>query len=167
MNVSWFTGMVCVGQVSFQIQFTNQRQQPSASPSLATASGYESVFVSYSTKDSTIVDWMESTYTALGMTYLRDIKALRSGERWDQELLKLIERADLFQLCWSANAKQSSYVTDEWRFALGLKKPNFIRPCYWEDPMPEPPPELKPLHFARLKLHWLTRTWFRLRAIFG
>ena len=64
----------------------------------------------------------------------------------------------MFQLCWSANAKQSQYVTDEWRFALGLQRPNFIRPCCWEDPIPEPPPELQRLHFARLKLSRLMRT---------
>ena len=167
MNVSWFAGMVCIGQVSFDVELTSERQKPTSQPSLATAPGYESVFVSYSTKDSTIVDWLETTYTALGMTYLRDIKALRSGETWDKQLLKLIEKADLFQLCWSVNAKQSPYVADEWRFALRMQKPNFIRPCYWEEPMPEPPAELQRLHFARLKLGWFTRTWCRLRARFG
>ena len=84
-----------------------------------------------------------------------------------KQLLNLIARADLFQLCWSANAKQSPYVSDEWHFALGLRKPNFIRPCYWEDSMPEPSPELQLLHFARLKLNRLARTWLRLRARFG
>ena len=163
---SWFAGMVCVGQIQFRVEFTTEAPKHSESP-LSTALGYESVFVSYSTKDSAIVDWLEATYTALGMTYLRDVKALRSGETWDKQLLKLIERADLFQLCWSANAKQSLYVANEWRFALGMQKPHFVRPCYWEEPMPEPPAELRQLHFARLKLNRLTRTWFRVRARFG
>jgi hypothetical protein len=166
-NISWFAGIVCIGQRSFDVQLTSQPQEPSGPPSLSTASGYESVFVSYSTKDSAIVDWLETTYTALGMTYLRDVKTLRSGETWDKRLLELIDGADLFQLCWSANARQSAYVADEWRFALGVQKPNFIRPCYWDDPMPEPPPELGRLHFTKLKLNWFTRMWFRLRARFG
>jgi hypothetical protein len=166
--------MVCIGEAVFDVQFTTEAQfareaqeWPFFTAPAAAAPGYESVFVSYSTKDSAIVEWLEATYTALGMTYLRDVKTLRSGETWDRQLLKLIERADLFQLCWSANAKESPYVSDEWHFALGLRKTNFVRPCYWEDPMPEPPPELKQLHFARLKLSRLTRTWLRLRARFG
>jgi hypothetical protein len=154
-------------QVSFDVQLTSTMEEVSGPLSLSTAVGYESVFVSYSSKDSVIVDWLETTYTALGMTYLRDVKALRSGERWDNRLLLLIRQADLFQLCWSANAKQSQCLADEWRFALGVQKPNFIRPCFWEDPMPAPPPELAGLHVARLRLNWFTRMWFRLRARLG
>jgi hypothetical protein len=56
-------------------------------------------------------------------------------------------------LCWSANAKHSPYVADEWRHALVLSKPHFIRPCYWEVAMPEPA-ELQRLHFTKLKLNW-------------
>lgn len=157
---------MCIGQLALHVKLRNEYEQYSSSW-ITSAPGYESVFVSYSTKDSTIVDWLETTYTALGMTYLRDVKTLRSGERWDETLLKLIQGADLFQLCWSTNAKQSLEVTNEWRFALGLQKPNFIRPCYWDEPMPEPPAELRTLHFTRLKLSWLTRLWFRLRARLG
>ena len=96
---------------------------PTDEVSLALAPGYESVFVSYSTRDAMIIDWLESTYTALGMGHLRDVKTLRTGETWDERLLELIGGADLFQLCWSQNAKASEYVSDEWRFALGLNKP--------------------------------------------
>jgi hypothetical protein len=165
-NISWFAGIVCIAQLPLSVQLTDECENRTSSVTV-TAPGYESVFVSYSTEDSVVVDWLETTYTALGMSYLRDVKTLRSGEAWDEKLLKLIERADLFQLCWSENAKQSQYVADEWRFALGVHKPNFIRPCYWEHPMPEPPPELQRLHFARLKLNWMTRAWFRIRARFG
>jgi len=124
-TVSWFVGLVCISQLSFDVQLRSEPQKPSAPPSFSTAPVYESVFVSYSTKDSAIVDWLETTYTALGMTYLRDVRALRSGETWDKRLLELIEGADLFQLCWSMNAKESPYVADEWRHALSLSKPNF------------------------------------------
>jgi len=160
--VSWFAGLVCIGQVYFTVDYWVKRADAQTQRALALVPGYESVFVSYSTKDAVIVDWLESSYTALGMQYLRDVKTLRSGETWDRRLLELIKGADLFQLCWSTNAKASPYVSDEWRFALGLNKPHFIRPCYWEDPMPEPPAELKRLHFAKLKPQAWLRMWTRL-----
>jgi hypothetical protein len=164
--VSWFAGLVCIGEVRFTVEYSCKRTDEPVRLPLARAPGYESVFVSYSTKDAMIVDWLESSYRALGMEYLRDVKTLRSGETWDERLLELIRGADLFQLCWSQNAKASPYVNDEWRFALGLNKSHFVRPCYWEDPMPEPPEELKRLHFAKLKPHWWMRLWMRVQQLF-
>jgi TIR domain len=87
------------------------------------------------------------------MQYLRDVHFLRSGEEWNPAILKKIEEADIFQLCWSSNTSQSPYVEQEWRHALlHQARPSFIRPVYWETPMPAPPPELAPLHFAYLPL---------------
>lgn len=166
-TVSWFAGVVCIGQVEFTVECSPVAREEPLPNTLLTAAGYEKVFVSYSTQDRVIVDWLETTYVALGMTYLRDVKSLRSGEVWNKRLLDLIREADLFQLCWSTNAKRSTYVADEWRFALGLKKQSFIRPCYWEEPLPEPPPELKDLHFVQLKANWVTRIWFRFRGLVG
>jgi TIR domain len=91
-EISWFAGVVCIGQLSLKTKLSNEYEKSSSSWNLSGV-GYESVFVSYSTKDSAFVDWLETTYTALGMTYLRDIKTLRSGEKWDETLLKLIQGA--------------------------------------------------------------------------
>jgi hypothetical protein len=55
-------------------------------------------------------------------------------------------------LCWSASAAKSPYVADEWRYALQLARPNFVRPIYWHTPMITPPAELAHLHFQRLQL---------------
>src|SRR5262249_29942924 len=47
----------------------------------------------------------------------------------------------------------SKAVRREWEHALSLARPNFVRPTYWEDPLPEsvepllPPAELRRLHF--------------------
>ena len=86
------------------------------------------------------------------MQSLRDVHVLRSGEIWDPALLKKIEEADMFQLCWSHNAKKSRYVEQEWRHALQQDRLGFIRPTYWEKPMPDPPPELSDIHFAYFEL---------------
>ena len=60
----------------------------------------------------------------------------------------------MFQLFWSWNALSSPLVREEWRQALALNRPHFVRPVYWEEPLPEraglPPVELKRLHFQRV-----------------
>ena len=68
----------------------------------------------------------------------------------------MIVNADVFQLFWSTNSIESDFVRQEWEFALNLGRPSFIRPVYWEEPMPErteiglPPASLRALHFHRL-----------------
>jgi hypothetical protein len=65
----------------------------------------------------------------------------------------MIEQADIFQLCWSAAAGESKYVLQELRHAVDQhRSQGFIRPTYWENPMPPPPEEIAALHFSRLEL---------------
>ena len=111
---------------------------------------YRSIFCSYSRRDTYVVKHVERACKTLGIEYLRDVVSLRSGEPWQPALLSMIERADIFQLFWSRNAVRSKYVEDEWRYALrlGREPSRFIRPVYWIEPMPLPPPELKHLSFA-------------------
>ena len=56
---------------------------------------YQSIFCSYSHKDTQIVERVERAYKALGMTFLRDVVTLKSGQDWNAELLKMIDRADI------------------------------------------------------------------------
>jgi hypothetical protein len=68
-------------------------------------------------------------------------------------LLELIDKADIFQLSWSSNSMRSEYVRREWEHAQALGRPGFVRPTYWEVPMPQstnpplPPDDLAKLHF--------------------
>ncbi len=117
-----------------------------------TTDPYQGIFLSYSHKDTFVVQQLERAYTVLGMQSLRDVHILRSGEEWHPALLRHIEQADIFQLYWSNNAKHSTYVEQEWRHALTQARPSFIRPAYWEEPMPDPPPELAAIHFAYFHL---------------
>jgi hypothetical protein len=94
---------------------------------------------------------------ALGDKYLRDVTELRAGQDWQRWMREAIEEADMFQLFWSHNSMRSVYVRQEWEYALSLGRPNFIRPTYWEMPLPEssaenlPPAELRQLHFQHLR----------------
>jgi hypothetical protein len=88
---------------------------------------------------------------AYGLIYLRDRSVLKPGEEWMPAIIGHINKADIFQLCWSTHAKRSKYVNKEWKHALGLKRHNFIRPVYWEKPMPSPPRALKQIEFTKME----------------
>jgi hypothetical protein len=122
----------------------------------AHARPYRRIFPSYSHLDAPIVEQVEAYARTLGDEYLRDVTHLRSGEVWSERLADFIRSADVFQLFWSRNSMASTWVRREWEYALSLGRPFFIRPTYWETPMPEapdlPPPALRALHFQRLPL---------------
>jgi hypothetical protein len=118
---------------------------------------YRKVFPSYSHKDIEIVAQIEEYAQISGDKYLRDVNELRSGQNWKQWMRETIEEADIFQLFWSTNSMRSQNVTLEWQHALRLGRQNFIRPTYWENPLPQspadnlPPAELLDLHFQQVR----------------
>jgi hypothetical protein len=152
-RLSFYVGPILVAEIRLWAHLSNEADavREDSATIAGTANPYQAVFVSYSHKDTQIVQELERAYVALGMHYLRDVHILRSGEKWNPALLRKIDEADIFQLCWSHNAKQSRYVEQEWRHALELQRQSFIRPVYWEDPMPAPPEELMDIHFAPLQ----------------
>jgi uncharacterized protein YjbI with pentapeptide repeats len=152
-KLSFYVGPVLIAEVNFWACFSEDNE-PIADPAYAevTNDAYQAIFVSYSHQDTAVVNQLERAYRALGMQYLRDVSILRSGEEWNPALLRKIEAADIFQLCWSSAAKSSVYVEQEWRHALDLERSHFIRPVYWKQPLPEPPLELASLHFAFMEL---------------
>jgi serine/threonine protein kinase len=117
---------------------------------------YRRVFASYSRKDGWVVEQFKKYAGALGDEYVKKHTRLRAGEEWSEHLRQLIEEADVFQLFWSTNSMHSPFVRREWEHALSLDRPSFIRPCYWESPLPAcpeknlPPKELRRVHFQRI-----------------
>jgi len=158
-RLSVFLGTMLLADVvlAIAVQETVDDIPEEAQPHEASKAGrYRKVFASYSHKDLQIVEQFEHFAKALGDEYLRDWKNLRAGEVWNERLLKMIEEADVFQLFWSRNSMQSDYVRQEYEHALGLNRVNFIRPTYWEEPLPTdpeknlPPETLLKLHFQRI-----------------
>src|SRR5215469_9924316 len=129
--------------------FREQLRQLNAKP-------YRQVFPSYSHRDAAVVERLETYATSFGDEYLRDIKKLRSGQVWNQELLGFIKCADVFQLFWSREAAASKYLEQEWRSALKESESRadqfFIRPVYWTQQPAPIPSELSHLHFARIAI---------------
>ena len=108
------------------------------------------MFASYSHRDTPVVRQVEAVFDFLGITFLRDKRELRAGEVWDDRLKEMIRQADVFQLFWSRNAMRSAFVAEEWRYALSLGRPGFVRPVYWEEPFPEDPSAgTRPVPFSR------------------
>jgi hypothetical protein len=64
----------------------------------------------------------------------------------------MIDQADIFQLFWSTNSKNSKYCRQEWKHALERNIEGFVRPVYWQKPLLNPPKELRQYHFAYVEL---------------
>lgn len=161
-----FVGPLIIGQVAvaFDVVPAKAVAIPEQTPAtklmeIANATIFDKIFVSYSQRDSAVIDLCVQTYQRLGVTVLLDRLELRSGDDWRATLAGLIEQSDIFQLYWSTAATASSEVEHEWRMALGLGKTRdrFIRPLYWETPLPPIPDPLRHLHFSRLDLKQLRK----------
>jgi hypothetical protein len=140
------------------------RIDPAASPATPStvtetaqhARPYRKIFASYSHRDTEIVRQFELLAHSLGDRYLRDVIQLRAGDPWDQGLIEMINEADVFQLFWSTHSMASPHVRREWEYAMSLGRTHFIRPTYWEDPLPStsdpvlPPDSLRALHFHHI-----------------
>jgi hypothetical protein len=109
------------------------------------------IFISYSHKDTEIVKLMRDFIRGLGYRTLMDIDDLRASQIWDDALMTMIERADIFQLFWSKNSAASKYVRKEWMHALKCNK--LLVPVYWQKPLsPDPPEDLKSIQFGYLPI---------------
>jgi|GEM_PF-1577019 len=122
------------------------------------AKPYRNVFISYSRRDSALaLKRAEEIEKALGDKVFLDVKSLRAGDDWQYKLAEAIKNADIFHLLWSESSAASEYCRYEWDYALNHKCGEnrcvgVIRPVYWENPMPTPPPELGHLHFEYIDL---------------
>jgi len=152
-RLSVFLGSIVLAEVPIVLEVGSPQPEADAQSELVPQASrpYRKIFASYSRQDSAIVDEFARYAHALGDEYLRDVVSVRSGELWNDRIMELIGGADVFQLFWSWNAMRSPYVRSEWEYALTLNKPYFIRPLYWEEPMPRSEPEnLPPEALARI-----------------
>jgi hypothetical protein len=157
-SIAVYRGIFLVAEIPLRIA-VSESAPIVGGPSVPTpAVHFRKIFPSYSHRDSKIVDSVIEHVQTTGDEYLRDVVQLRSGQIWGDELLKCIDKADVFQLFWSSNSMRSRYVRGEWEYALKSGRQGFVRPLYWEDPRPEdqalglPPAALRRLHFARLSI---------------
>ena len=151
-----FYGRLIIGEVPLAIPVVHALSTASdRAVTEVNGRAYRRIFASYSRQDTAMVEEFERLVEALGDRYLRDVRDVRSGEQWSSRLEELMRTADVFQLFWSWNSLGSRFVRQEWEFALGLQRPFFVRPVYWESPFPEttdlPPQSLRVLGFHKLR----------------
>lgn len=148
-TVEIFVGPVLRGRIDVTIPVGGRSNADAVQ---TTVDPYRDVFVSYAHEDRAIVDAV-TRHNSLGDRFLIDANELRAGEDWRERLAELIDEAEVFQLFWSAASSRSAEVEVEWRRALEQRpEANFIRPVFWEEPMPVPPASLGHLHFQELDL---------------
>jgi len=107
-----------------------------------------SAFASYASKDRTRVLDRVSEIQRNGVDVFTDCLSLHPGDPWKTKLATEIKKRQLFLLFWSVNARESEWVTWEWKTALKHKGLDAIEP-HPLDPVTEAPPpqELSDLHF--------------------
>ena len=157
-RITVFLGSIILADVSLNIRVHKSAslRQERSEFSTDRSSAYKKIFASYSHKDTGIVKQFVHYAKALGDEYFMDLTHLRAGERWSERLQHMIRDANIFQLFWSSNSMRSPYVKREWEYALSLHRPGFIRPTYWEEPLPcsstenLPPEELLQIHFQQI-----------------
>jgi hypothetical protein len=158
-SVRIWRGPLILAEVSVAIPVTAGQQADTVPKVADSAAPYRKIFASYSHSDLPLLASFTEAARALGDTYLQDVITIRSGERWEPRLLEMIQEADIFQLFWSSNSMRSKFCRDEWEYALSLGRPSFVRPVYWESPLPEdlvlglPPPSLRALQFVPVRLY--------------
>ena len=162
-RMSVFLGAILVAEIPLQIRVDSGHVAKSEGQANdpVSASPYRKIFASYSRRDTAIVQQFAWYARAMGDEFLLDCTALRSGETWNKRLMELIEEADVFQLFWSKESMDSSFVRQEWEYALdlrrqGRKRLEFIRPVFWEDPLPKNPPDLPPPELEAIQFHRLS-----------
>jgi hypothetical protein len=130
------------------------------------SSAAQRIFGSYSRRDIEVVRMVSSVLKTTGLGELRwDLDFLSAGDVWDEKVSVEIATADAFQLFWSENARRSINVEKEWKLALSLNRRNFVRPVYWETPIPAVPNDLSHIHFALLDVPHKPRS--RMESLFS
>jgi type VI secretion system protein ImpJ len=157
-RLSVFLGSIVIAEVPLGLIVTAQSGSDPDGQLIPTnpTARFRKIFASYSHRDHEIVEEFRRYARVLGDEYLQDVVSLRSGDVWDTRLKQLITDADIFQLFWSWNSMDSKFVRAEWEHAIGLGRPEFIRPLYWEDPLPcRPEAGLPPEVLQRVHFQWL------------
>ena len=153
-RISVFFKQLLLAEIALDLRVAKDSAPSEEGWAKGTDQRFRKVFPSYSNNDVEVVEAMEQFQTT-GSDYLRNVLKMRSGQQWSEGLPAMIADADVFQLFWSRNAAQSAQVEREWGQAIAL--PVFVRPVYWEIPMPEAPEPLRRLRFCFLPgIHPLT-----------
>jgi hypothetical protein len=139
---------IMIGQTMFILQIERTVSKPNYPQVTGEATRYQTAFISYAWENRPEVLRCAQMLRLVGITYFQDLLSIEPGQRWAQQLYRHIDTSDVLFLFWSTPAKESPWVTKEWRYGLKQKGLDFIKPVIIEGPPPVPPPRaLAKLHF--------------------
>ncbi len=150
-EVSFYKNEALIGNMQFVSEIV---EIPTGGNAKVTARQFNRVFISYSHKDQDKAEIIAKAYRAAGVDYFFDRHTLQVGDIWNKEILKYIDVADLFILCWSRNAAESEYIPKEIDRAMERALPEEaaelkIKP-YLIRPVDVFPPQLAEVQFEDL-----------------
>lgn len=145
-----------LGKIAFVVNVVERKSINASARANILAHAYRHYFVSYSKLDfSAVADRIQGIQLVereITQHMFFDKMFLKPGERYEKTIYDYIDnKADVFLLFWSGNAKSSEWVRKEYQRALACQQkrnglPDII-PVPLEMPPPEPPEELSHLHF--------------------
>ena len=144
---------VPIGTLRFKVDVVAEAGAQQPRDAGAEVRRYRRAFVSYSSQDRAEVLRRVQAFRIAGLEVFQDILDLEPGQRWERELYRRIDLADVFLLFWSRAAAASPWVAKEIDYALKRKQgrddlPPDIQPVPIEGPpIPRPPEQLRHLHF--------------------
>jgi hypothetical protein len=148
---------VPIGRLTFMLRVRGLlawalRQAPQRTEIQVRASAARKAFASYASTDRVEVLKRVQMLSAAGIEVFQDVISLDPGARWERELYKAIDQADLFLLFWSTAARRSKYVRKEIDYALRRQKrskgpPDIVPVIIEGPPPPRAPRRLRHLHF--------------------
>ena len=146
-----------IGRILFKLRLRLAQERADKLPENAgRATRYTMAFISYASQDRPEVLRRVQMLSAVGIHYFQDVLDLNPGDEWAEELFRRIDESNVMFLFWSSAARTSEWVQKEWRYGLEKKGQDYIRPVIIEGPpIPEPPQELKHLHFSDRLLYFL------------
>ena len=100
------------------------------------------VFISYSSKDVKIAESLHQSLNDEGIPVWRDKESLEVGRPWSEFIQQAIETCTCLIVVCTPDCMASKIATQEWQYALELKKP--VLPLILTEC--KPPSQLKTLH---------------------
>ena len=115
-----------VGRILFQIRIEPATRDAKTLPAPelggTSAKAYQYAFLSYASKDRAEVLKRAQAFQAAKLAFFQDVLSLEPGQRYSEEILHRIGKADLFVLFWSRHAKRSEWVQKEIDHALACQR---------------------------------------------
>jgi hypothetical protein len=155
-RIDIYVGPLIIGSLKFAMLFSGKDIHDLAScEEHSKMYNKDDVFISYSRKDKEVARAFKTVLEATGFDVFLDVDDIRTGQYWEDELRRRIERAKIFQIFWSQNYSESENCKAEWEYALKQNnEEGYIRPVFWKNPLsPRPPDELNKFNFKYVELN--------------